>query len=576
MLNIQKVVARDLPDLWFQAIYGILQEGREFKIDKGSYEGQTRFEYDYFIGHVTFPGNRPLLPDIPSQYGIPNPVEEAYLYGGEGYSRSYIEYLMTPIKEPGESYCYSEDTEILTNEGWKFFKDLNKTESVATLNPDTGEIIYQYPDDYVAFNFSGEVFELNNKCINFCVNAGHSLYVAQKNIQRKSERDNFGLININEINSKFLRFKKDGIWNGKEVKTFSIPGVYYDNSRYSNVNNIDLKIPMNKWLLFLGLWLAEGSLRKGKDFSYTTVITMCNIKNRVKAKSICENAGFTVSEYKKDLFINDKRLFKYLEKFGHAHDKFIPREILELSKGHLNFLFDGMMFGDGDNSGYRYTTVSERLANDFTELCFKLGLVAQKVYDNHSYINSFKSTSGVYRVYISRNYNMPTVPSTIVTKKYSGKLYCVRVAQYHILFIRRKGIAHWSGNTYGERLTHHHRLNQIEHIINTYKTYGYRNNQMVLQVAQPSDLLLSDPPCLRSIDTRIQDGKLHFFVYFRSWDLWGGFPANLAAIQHLKEYMAGEIGVEDGEMVVESKGLHLYDYAVPLAKIRCMQTEENR
>lgn len=238
MLNIQKVVARDLPDLWFQAIYGILQEGREFKIDKGSYEGQTRFEYDYFIGHVTFPGNRPLLPDIPSQYGIPNPVEEAYLYGGEGYSRSYIEYLMTPIKEPGESYTYGE------------------------------------------------------------------------------------------------------------------------------------------------------------------------------------------------------RLT--------SHDT-----------GHLQF-------------------------------------------------------------------------------------------------------------------------NQIEYVIGTYKNHGYRNNQMVLQVAQPSDLLLDDPPCLRSIDTRIQDGKLHFFVYFRSWDLWGGFPANLAAIQHLKEYMAGEIGVEDGEMVVESKGLHLYDYAVPLAKIRCMQTEENR
>ena len=116
-------------------------------------------------------------------------------------------------------------------------------------------------------------------------------------------------------------------------------------------------------------------------------------------------------------------------------------------------------------------------------------------------------------------------------------------------------------------------INQIEWIIQTYKKYGHRNNQLVLQIAEPSDLSLIDPPCLRSIDTRIQDNKLIFFVYFRSWDLWGGLPANLAGIQNLKEYMAGEIGVEDGEMIVESKGLHLYGYAEDLAKLRCLKNE---
>ncbi|MDJ0816738.1 MAG: thymidylate synthase, partial [Desulfobacterales bacterium] len=114
-------------------------------------------------------------------------------------------------------------------------------------------------------------------------------------------------------------------------------------------------------------------------------------------------------------------------------------------------------------------------------------------------------------------------------------------------------------------------LNQIEWIIQTYKKFGQRNNQLVLQVAHPSDLTLLDPPCLRSIDTRVQNDSLRFFVYFRSWDLWNGFPANLAAIQNLKEYMAGEIGVKDGEMVVESKGLHLYGYAEDLAKLRCLK-----
>ena len=116
-------------------------------------------------------------------------------------------------------------------------------------------------------------------------------------------------------------------------------------------------------------------------------------------------------------------------------------------------------------------------------------------------------------------------------------------------------------------------LSQVDLLIWTYKNKGYRNNQMVLQVAQPDDMLLQDPPCLRHIDTRIQDGKLHFYPYFRSWDLWGGFPANLGGIQLLKEYVAAEIGVEDGEIIASSKGLHIYDYSFDLAK--CLRMRDD-
>lgn len=265
-MNICKVEARDLPDLWFQAVYNILDNGKKFTIDRGSYAGQTRLEYDYFMGHVKFPGTQPLIPEIPPSCNIPNPVEHDYIYGGEGYSRSYIEYLMTPHKEKGESYTY-----------------------------------------------------------------------------------------------------------GERLTRASIRG--------------------NK----LTWWQADNS------------------------------------------------------------------EIIDRRE------VDGRMV--------------------------------------------FEEDSGLY-------------------------------------------------------------INQIEWIIRTYKDFGARNNQMVLQVAHPSDLALADPPCLRHIDTRIQDNALHFFVYFRSWDLWNGLPANLAGIQNLKEFMAAEIGVEDGEMLVESKGLHLYGYAEDLARLRCFKDFE--
>ncbi len=262
-MKIHRVVARDLPDLWFQAVHDILDHGRRFTIDRGSYAGQTRLEYDYFTGHIKFPGSQPLLPDIPASCGIPNPVEEGYIYGGQGYERSYIEYLMTGHKEPGESYTY-------------------------------GERMTRVP----------------------------------------------------------LRGDKLNWWKADQTE------------------------------------------------------------------------------------IIDQRAV------------------------------DGKIVFEED-----------------------------------------------------------------------GQLY----------------------------------INQIEWIIDTYKRFGERNNQMVLQVAHPSDCTLLDPPCLRSIDTRIQEDALHFFVYFRSWDLWGGLPANLAGIQNLKQYMADEIGVQDGQMIVESKGLHLYGYAEDLAKLRCLR-----
>lgn len=115
--------------------------------------------------------------------------------------------------------------------------------------------------------------------------------------------------------------------------------------------------------------------------------------------------------------------------------------------------------------------------------------------------------------------------------------------------------------TYGEDMEQ-----QIPELIRIYKEDGHNTNQGFIAIGNRESIKLPDPPCLRGIDTRVQNGKLHFIVYFRSWDLWAGFPSNLAGIQLLKEYMASEIGVDDGELIALSKGLHLYDYTWELAK----------
>lgn len=126
--------------------------------------------------------------------------------------------------------------------------------------------------------------------------------------------------------------------------------------------------------------------------------------------------------------------------------------------------------------------------------------------------------------------------------------------------------------TYGKRIAP-----QMEAIIQRYRRHGFGSNQECIAVARPEDIELEDPPCLRQIDTRImssdglhqgEERALHFVLHFRSWDLWGGFPANLAALRMMQEYMADSIGVEAGEIIASSKGLHLYDHVWDLARLR--------
>ncbi|MEA3361381.1 MAG: thymidylate synthase [Thermodesulfobacteriota bacterium] len=158
---------------------------------------------------------------------------------------------------------------------------------------------------------------------------------------------------------------------------------------------------------------------------------------------------------------------------------------------------------------------------------------------------------------------LPDIPPALGIPNPVADDYLDQYLPYLMTSVKKKGEEY----TYGEYLEP-----QIKEIIRMYREDGHGTNQAFMTVGDKNSLYLEDPPCLRGIDTRIKDGKLNFVVYFRSWDLWNGFPANLGAIQLLKEYMSENIGVEDGEIIAASKGLHIYDYVWELAKLRTMKS----
>ena len=73
-LNPIVIRARDLPDAWFQCVDACLTHGRQWTVEEGSYEGQKRWELDHVTVHITHPGTRPLVPEMPPHINAPPPT----------------------------------------------------------------------------------------------------------------------------------------------------------------------------------------------------------------------------------------------------------------------------------------------------------------------------------------------------------------------------------------------------------------------------------------------------------------------------------------------------------------------
>lgn len=115
-----------------------------------------------------------------------------------------------------------------------------------------------------------------------------------------------------------------------------------------------------------------------------------------------------------------------------------------------------------------------------------------------------------------------------------------------------------------------------------YAKFGFGNAHCTIRVGHPNcfkdyfDAYANETdrkttPCLLSIDTRIIENRLCFYVYYRSWDLFSGYPLNNAGFQLLKEHMAGYISTLTGKelfvgpTVTVCKDLHLYEEDISAA-----------
>jgi len=128
------------------------------------------FTIDTIVPFINFksptPGNNSYIPTNHTQINLtitePNLDTFKFNWNSTDY-KFYDDSLVLAMNFNNNSAigeCYDEKTQILTSEGWKHFRELNKDETVLTLNPKTKETEWQLPLDYQVYDHNREMYEI--------------------------------------------------------------------------------------------------------------------------------------------------------------------------------------------------------------------------------------------------------------------------------------------------------------------------------------------------------------------------------------------------------------------------------
>lgn len=376
--------------------------------------------------------------------------------------------------------CYSEDTEVLTDQGfkpyWELINDSGEIKDdfkIACFNPDNEQLEYHAPTNGHVSYYEGDMCHFNGHKVDILVTPNHRMWVTTA--CRKKEP----LWRIEKAGEMFMgtayRFRSIVDWKGEEPEYMEIG---------------DIKIPMEDYLEFLGYIIAEGSVNytKRKYFNSVAAYQTNGTDDQKKIKlaldrvakcfgkktGICvetkDNSHLTKkngepcrnseiwrgSIYNKEL---TEFMWNDIGENGEcdSHNKRIPRWVYNLSPRLMRILIDALALGDAhlytnqdDSVGARYSTISKALADDVCELSFKCGF-APRVFEAYNgdgkkyYAVSWTETNRGRFPVVCGN---PNSKSAHINKKhhYAGNVWCFEVPT-GLFVTRRNGLMAVQGNS---------------------------------------------------------------------------------------------------------------------------------
>ena len=375
----------------------------------------------------------------------------------EAFAGLHGQYVMVIFDEA----CHDDQTDVLTDQGWKRFADLDGTELLFTMDPDTGHCFYERPTRLYKAPYKGELWEYARRGANFCVTPNHKM-LEQRYSPKYNGKPNYtrwGLTPINELTGTNFYVPK-GVASREElsIDTFTIPAYKGKRKQWAK-----LVVPMDDWMVFLGWYFSEGHLTYSRGNIDTVCITQKVSAPLAKLRKLVDAWGCNTKLYEYDpntvLSIRHAGLAAYLHALGRGClVKRLPAEIRKASQGQQELFLRAFCEGDGYYKSPErmilYTS-NAGLADDLQEVALLAGFnstvrtrrLAGKVakFTTHS----ATSTVDWYVVSVADRVQ----PRANIRRKhiqkvaYEGVVYCAEVPSHHTLLTRRQGVSVWSGNS---------------------------------------------------------------------------------------------------------------------------------
>lgn len=329
-------------------------------------------------------------------------------------------------------YCFDDITEVLTEQGWKYVKDVTTNDRCLSREPNSKKLEYKDVVHTTQYHHKGDMFSYQSKMVDMLVTPDHNLFINKK-IGRNKERTDLFIKPINIDNYNFQFVSAGGDWHGCNLSQYDVNGKLLNAEKFAYL---------------LGIFLTDGSVNIQKS------VTISQSKRNIadKIRDVLATLDIPHSEYLSDrgltTFYIKKPFAKYFEQFYKKSTRRIPRDILGYSREVLTNLLDGLMDGDGD--GRRIYLESKELAGDIQELCYKVG--KSSAFSKRSpAVSKLKcgreivGTKEYYSISVNNSEYLDTNKDYGKFIEYDDMVYCVTLSEWHTVLTRRNGKCVWLG-----------------------------------------------------------------------------------------------------------------------------------
>lgn len=329
--------------------------------------------------------------------------------------------------------CLTEDTEILTTNGFKLIKDLTLNDKIANYDNVDKKIFFDHPKNIIIRPVrDGEtIYKYYNKQHNF-----H--FLVSEN-HRMAIKDNMGQIakNINQFKMSEMVFNAFGLKDN------------VNTSKYS-----DNEIKLICWIV------GDGNIKITHNKNSDNYRIRFGLKKERKIERLLkllneERLNYNISRNDKQttIIINTKDSQKYINIVGMK--KSYPKDFIYLNKDQSEKFIDEIIYIDGDyesytkKRGYRInSTLKENV--DIISAIFAINYGYSKI--NFRQIKSSYGISNLYYIngicYDTLQYSRSGVHSRMIKReieKYTGSLVCIECTTSYFI-ARQNGLTFITGN----------------------------------------------------------------------------------------------------------------------------------